>query len=128
MHHSTVQTWIKGYAAAWRSPGTAQLANLFTKDVSYRMSPWKEPLRGLVELEPFWERSRVSADEAFDLQSELVAIDDHTAVARIAVTYKDADPSQWRNLWIITFEQHGLCCSFEEWPFAKGQHDGHEHE
>jgi hypothetical protein len=49
VNHSTINNWVKGYVDAWRSRGTVKLANLFTNDLSYRVSPWKRPLSGLEE-------------------------------------------------------------------------------
>jgi len=31
----------------------------------------------------------------------------------------------WRDLWVLRFAADGRCSSFEEWPFAPGQPDGH---
>lgn len=87
MNHFTVNSWVNGYVDAWRSPGTAKLATLFTNDVSYRVSPWKKPLSGLEELAAFWEHSRTGPDEKFELQTEIIAVEGRTAVARITVTY-----------------------------------------
>jgi hypothetical protein len=32
--------WIGGYERAWRTPGTAQLEQLFTSDATYVASPF----------------------------------------------------------------------------------------
>lgn len=125
MERPAVAQWIADYEAAWRSPGTAVLADLFTDDVTYRMSPWKAPIEGLDGLARFWERERDSPDEAFDLRSEIVAVDGDTAVARIEVAYTAPSGGRWRDLWIMTFAPDGRCRAFEEWPFSPKQRDGH---
>ena len=120
---AVIAEWIAAYERAWRSKGTAALATLFAEDASYRPSPWAEPVHGLDALARFWERERDGADEGFRMQSEIVAIDDATAVVRVAVDYDDGE--RWRDLWIVTFDDEQHCRMFEEWPFATDQPDGH---
>ncbi|MGH8990979.1 MAG: nuclear transport factor 2 family protein [Acidimicrobiia bacterium] len=124
-----VARWVAAYEQAWRTPGTDQLADLFSPDVSYLPSPWAEPLDGLDALAPFWEKGRDGPDEPFTLASEIVAVEGSTAVVRVSVDYLGgADTSRWRDLWVLGFAPDGRCASFEEWPFAPGQPDGHEDE
>jgi hypothetical protein len=47
MDRPSLQAWIDGYEAAWRTAGTEPLRTLFTDDASYLPSPYEEPLRGL---------------------------------------------------------------------------------
>lgn len=116
-------TWIDKYVAAWRTPGTSQLAAIFAKDISYQVSPWRKPIHGLTNLGLFWEQAR-EPKEVFILQKHIVAIDEMTVVARIFVRYAHDKPARWRDLWILQFDQKGLCIVFEEWPFSENQDDG----
>ncbi|MFQ6327089.1 nuclear transport factor 2 family protein [Nocardia sp. CWNU-33] len=125
MDRSAVEVWVAGYEQAWRTPGTRGLSELFTADIRYLMSPWSEPVVGLVALEAFWEAGRDGPDEAFTMRSEIVAVDGSTAVVRVAVEYVRDQPSRWRDLWVLRFDRDGRCAWFEEWPFAPGQPDGH---
>jgi len=120
-----VDRWVGGYVGAWRTSGTALLADLFSADVSYVASPWSEPIVGLNALARFWDAERDGPDEGFAFSSELVALDGRTAVVRVAVDYDDADAGHWRDLWVIRFDRDGRCVAFEEWPFAPHQDDGH---
>jgi hypothetical protein len=122
----TVSRWVEAYERAWRSPGTDHLADLFSVDVSYLPSPWAPALKGLEQLAPFWEAERDGPDEEFTLTGEVVAVEGNTAVVRLSVNYQGPDISRWRDLWILEFADDGRCARFEEWPFARGQPDGHE--
>lgn len=117
--------WLDAYERAWRTAGTDRLADLFTADVTYSPSPWREPVRGLEQLGPFWESARDSADEAFTMTREIVVVDGDTAVVRVAVDYLDESPRQWRDLWVLRFAADQRCHAFEEWPFAPDTPDGH---
>ncbi|KGN40290.1 nuclear transport factor 2 family protein [Knoellia aerolata] len=119
---ASVEHWVAGYVVAWRTAGTAPLSDLFTADATYSPSPWASPLRGLAEIGPWWEAERDGPDEEFTLTHEVVAVDGSTAVVRVAVEYPT---SRWRDLWVMTFAPDGRATSFEEWPFAPAQPDGH---
>ena len=118
MDRDDVERWIEGYLRAWRTEGTALLAELFTVDATYRPSPWAEAVAGLDAIGTFWEDERDGADEVFSETHEIVAVDGDTAVVRLQVDYGDESVGRWRDLWVIRFDAGGRCRSFEEWPFA----------
>jgi ketosteroid isomerase-like protein len=116
-----VEAWIAAYERAWRAPGIDALADLFSEDAVYRMSPYAEPVRGLGEIAFLWERERRSPDESFEMRHEIVAVDGDTAIVRVEVTYGEPDPGEYRDLWIVRLAADGRCREFEEWPFWPGQ-------
>lgn len=118
-----VERWLAGYDKAWRSPGTAMLAELFTADVAYLVSPWEEPIVGLDALASFWEASRDGPDESFTFDAVVLAVEMETAVVRVDVEYH-SPPRSWRDLWVIVFALGGRCARFEEWPFRPKPADG----
>lgn len=124
MTHDEVREWLAGYERLWRTPGTDQLAQLFTEDAGYLMSPWEDPVGGLEAIGRLWEDEREGYDEEFTLSTEVVAVDGPVAVVRAEVEYADT-ANRWRDLWIIRFAEDGRCRAFEEWPFAPDQPDGH---
>lgn len=117
MDRRWVERWVAGYEKAWRSAGTAMLAELFTADVVYLPSPWAEPVSGLDALAAFWESERQGPDEPFALRSLVVAVELDTAVVRVEVDY-EVPTRSWRDLWVLTFAAGGRCARFEEWPFS----------
>lgn len=125
MDHEAAARWVDAYEAAWRSEGTEGLAELFTEDGSYRMSPWRPPVVGLAAIRELWEREREGPDEDFTLRRDVVAVDGTTAVVSVEVDYASERSGRWRDLWVLRFDERGLCREFEEWPFAPGQPDGH---
>ena len=112
---------MAAYERAWRTAGTDVLREIFTEDATYRTSPYEEPLRGLEAVADMWERERLGPDEEFTLESEVVAVDGHTAVARIEVRYGPPRSSEYRDLWVMEFAPDGRCQAFEEWPFFPGR-------
>jgi len=125
MDRTAVEKWVADYERIWRTPGTVLLAELFEPAASYLPSPWAQPLEGLDAIARFWEAERVSADEEFTMSSEVVMVHAHQAVVRVMVGYGAQAQRPWRDLWLLRFAEDGRCSSFEEWPFAPDQPDGH---
>jgi len=109
--------WIVAYERAWRTPGTDSLADLFAADASYRTAPFEAPYRGLDSIAALWEAERESPDEVFTMESEIVAVEGDTGVARVEVRYGDPVAREYRDLWIVRLDEAGRCVEFEEWPF-----------
>jgi hypothetical protein len=125
--------WLAGYERAWRTPGTDVLAELFAEDAAYSTAPYENPHRGLEEIARMWEAERFGPDEAFEMISEVVAIEDNTGVARVSVQYREAtdkkrrlhrQQKEYRDLWIVQLDETGLCSHFEEWPFWPPDQEG----
>jgi ketosteroid isomerase-like protein len=118
VNHSDVLSWVAAYERAWRSPGTASLAEIFTDDASYLQGPYREPVVGLPAIAEMWEAERDGPDEAFDMRPDVVAVDGDTAVVRVEVRYGRPANQEYRDLWVLRFVGDGRCAWFEEWPFA----------
>jgi ketosteroid isomerase-like protein len=116
---ASAERWIAAYERAWRTAGTGPLADLFTEDATYRMSPYERPAVGLGAIGALWERERVGPDEGFEIAHEIVAVDGDTAVARLQVRYETG--AEYRDLWLLRFAADGRCREFEEWPYWPGQ-------
>jgi len=112
-----VEEWLRGYERAWRSPGIAALSELFAADASYRLGPYEEPAVGLAAIGALWEDEREGPDEVFTMESEIVAVEDDTAVVRVEVRYGPPSETEYRDLWLIRFGPDDTCVEFEEWPF-----------
>lgn len=122
MDHPAFGRWIVAYEHAWRTAGTAQLAELFTGDAVYLHSPYASPLVGLPAIAQDWEREREGPDEVFTMDAEILAVDPAAAaVADVLVRYGDPVRQEYRDLWVVRFDGHGRATRFEEWPFWPGQ-------
>jgi hypothetical protein len=122
-----VARWVDLYERAWRTPGTSLLSQMFTPTATYQPCEG-EPARGLDEIAVFWEAERVGPDEPFTMSSEIVAVEDDTAIVRVTVEYEargERAATRWRNLWVIRFTAGGRCAAFEEWSSAPDRIDGH---
>ena len=116
--NQSAQAWVRAYERLWRTAGTDQVADLFTTDATYQMSPFKEPYRGLDAIRRLWDAERDGPDEEFTMTFDLVAVEDPRAVVRVEVLYGPPLDEHFRDLWILEFAPDGRCRSFEEWPFT----------
>jgi ketosteroid isomerase-like protein len=118
---TSVSRWVAAYEEAWRTPGTERLARLFTLDATYRHSPYEAPIVGLDDIRQMWEDDRDSAQEIFTMATEIVAVEGLVAVVRAEVRYGDPVRQEYRDLWVVRFDDAGRCREFEEWPFWPGR-------
>ncbi len=109
---------MAAYESAWRSPGTAALAQLFAPDATYSQRPFREPVAGLPAIAAMWDEERDGPHEVFRMASDIVAVEGDTAVVRVEVAYGDPVSQQFLDLWVIRFGDDGRCVAFEEWAFA----------
>lgn len=116
-----VRRWVEGYERAWRAPGTAEISTLFTTDATYLHSPYEEPVVGINDIGRMWEEEREGPNEVFTLSTEVVAVDNQTAVVRAEVRYGQPVRQEYRDLWILRLEDDGRCSWFEEWPYWPGR-------
>jgi hypothetical protein len=121
VEHHDLARWIGGYERAWRTPGTAVLEELFAPSATYTPAPFEPAIRGRAAIASFWESERAGADEVFSMRWEPVAVEDDVGVARVEVRYGDPLTRVYRDLWIMTLDDNGVCSAFEEWPFFPGQ-------
>jgi ketosteroid isomerase-like protein len=120
-NRATVSSWLAGYEAAWRAPGTGGLAGLFTSDAIYLKSPYEQPITGLDEISRMWEDERDGPGEVFTLATDILAVDGPTAVVRAEVRYGDPLRQEYRDLWVIRLADDARCTWFEEWPYWPGR-------
>jgi hypothetical protein len=109
--------WLGRYEKAWRSPGTEALSEAFARDAYYSTGPYERPFLGLDAIARMWEAERQGPDEAFEMRSEIVAVEGDTGVVRVEVRYGKPRKQEYRDLWIVRLDGDGLCVHFEEWPF-----------
>jgi ketosteroid isomerase-like protein len=121
MEHEDLAGWIDAYERAWRTPGTALLAELFADGSTYLAAPFTAPMHGREAIASFWEAERESAEEVFALEWQPVAVEGDVGVARVEVRYGGPPAREYRDLWIVTLDADGRCSAFEEWPFFPGQ-------
>lgn len=117
MTRDDVLAWVAAYERAWRTEGTAVLADIFTPEATYQTAPYASPHRGLDAIARLWQAERAGPDEQFSLEAEVIAVERNTGVVRIEVHYGEPLNQEYRDLWIVTLDEARRCVAFEEWPY-----------
>lgn len=120
MTRDELSSWVGRYERAWRTEGTAGLAEIFTEDAVYRQSPYAEPVVGLDEIGRMWEAERTGPGEPFTMQADAVAVEGDVGVVRVQVDYGPPTDQQYRDLWVVRLASDGRCAEFEEWAYWPG--------
>jgi ketosteroid isomerase-like protein len=104
--------WIRGYRAAWESNDPVAIGALFAEDAVYYTEPAAEPWRSRAEIVAQWLARR---DEPGDATFEWTPLVNTPGLAVITgrTVYRSGD--DYDNLWVIRFDDDGLCCEFTEW-------------
>ena len=126
-----VLRWLDAHDAAWRAADPAAIADLFAVDAIYHLGPWDAPWRGLDG--PFRGRDAIAAgwlagdiaDERFQADTEVLAIEGARAVIRRRITYLETDgtiESRYDTCWVVDFDADGRCVEYQEW-YVEGRAD-----
>ena len=110
--------WVARYEAAWRSGDPVAVDALFSDHARYRRSPYEESIVGHTAIKAFWfdgER------DTFTMDASVVAVDGTDAVVRAEVRYGDPVHNEYRDLWVLRFDDDGRVEDFEEWAYWPGK-------
>jgi hypothetical protein len=128
MDRAKVADWLKAYMHAWETYSPEAIGDLFTEDASYSYHPYEEPVIGREAIVASWLKDP-DPHGTFEADYRPIAVDGEVAVVTgRSRYYSDSSRTkltkQWDNLFVIEFNQDGLCSSFREWYVApRGQVD-----
>ena len=106
--------WVAAYERGWRSADADAVADLFTENARYLLSPYADPSIGHGQIRAFW---RDDEGRSFTVSAEPVAVEGRHAVVRLEVRYLEPRPQEYRDLWILRFADDGRVEHFEEWAY-----------
>ena len=124
LRRGEVLAWVDAHDAAWRSNDPEAIGRLFSADGIYHLGAWEGPWRGyrgpIVGRRAIAEAwtTAFDADEAFEAETAIVAIEGRRAVVRRTITYEGAgrEPaSRFGCLWVLDFDAEGACREYQEW-------------
>lgn len=110
LDHNTVQAWLDGYVAAWRSYDPAAIGDLFTDDIVYRYHPGDAPLVGRAAVVDSWLEDR-DAPGSWEAEYRVWSVSGDRAAATGETSY--ADGGRYFNVFLLRFRD-GACCEFTE--------------
>jgi ketosteroid isomerase-like protein len=121
---AAVVGWLDRYIAVWKCGDQARVAELFSDDAIYYTDPFREPRRGLAEIEEYWRTSGDSAD-AFTAQYAPLAVTADLAVVVGFSRYLDDSRSrvdkEYGNVFVLRFAEDDRCSEYREWYMLRGE-------
>jgi hypothetical protein len=113
MDRDDVMQWIDRYERAWRDRDLDAVDEIFAADAHYRTSPYEESMIGHAAIRAFW----LDDDDVFTMSASPVAVDGRDAVVRVEVRYGEPVRQEYRDLWVLRFDDDGRVEDFEEWAY-----------
>ncbi len=119
----TVAAWLENYVHAWKSNDPEAIGALFSEDAEYYYGPFDEPVVGREAIVASWLEDH---DEpgTYDATYEPLTVKENVAVANGRSRYYSAPGSkmvvsEFDNIFVIRFDEHGHCVEFREWYMKK---------
>ncbi len=118
----TIANWVERYGRAWETADEELIISLFTEDVSYRSSPFREPYRGHDELRAYWRRGAGNQRETHVLMGRPV-VDGARVVVECWTTMIDDDAEvTLPGCLLLEMAEDGRCRDLREyWNRAEGR-------
>lgn len=114
-------SWMDGYVKAWESNDPNAIADLFSEDAVYDPQTADGEWHGVEEIIERWTEIGDTPGN-WDFQwITLVETDDLAIV--VGNTEYTEPPMSYRNLFVIRFDEFGLCEDFTEW-YIQEDHTG----
>ena len=123
MERDEVMRWVDRYERAWRDADLDAVEELFGADARYLPSPYEEPRGGHDAIKAFW-----ADPEPFTMTASPVAVEGRDAVVRVEVHYGEPERQEYRDLWVLRFDDDGRVGLFEEWAYWPGRSWSADHE
>ena len=105
--------WMDAYVEAWTSNDPDDIAVLFSDDAVYDPQTADGEMHGHREIVEWWQGIGDHPDN-WDFEWLLLVETDDLAVITATTRYFDPAAS-YRNLFVIKFDEDGLCRDFTEW-------------
>jgi beta-glucosidase len=113
-----LESWMDGYVTAWTSNNPDAVGALFTEDAVYDAQTSDGEIHGREQIVDWWLDID---DEPNNWDFEWIPLVESDDLAVIIGNTKYYEPEiKYRNLFVIRFDESGLCRDFTEWYIEEG--------
>lgn len=120
----TVQEWVDGYGRAWIEKDADAVAELFTKDATYRANIFEEPHHGSEGIADYWRSVTAGQSNVRVLMGRPFESGDRVAVEFWTNMTVGGDEVTLPGCLLLDFDSDGLCRRLREyWHFQPGNFD-----
>ncbi len=120
MTEAEFAAWLEAYKRAWVEQDPVAAANLFAPDATYREIPFDPPMQGRAEIEAYWRKNVVEAQNDIHFGYEIYAVTGAVGLCRWWCTMtENGERVEFDGIFRCVFSGSGvglpLCHTFEEW-------------
>jgi hypothetical protein len=119
MDKNHVETWLAGYQRAWNSNDPQEIGALFSAGAAYYTGPFDQPWVGREAIVSGW-LERKDEPGSFNFRYQILCAGEDQGVVRGWTQYFNPD-REYSNIWVIQFDEQGLCKEFTEWWMRRKQ-------
>lgn len=120
MDRDQLSTWLDAYGRAWEEQDPGAAVGLFTEDAEYHETPFQRHMRGREEIRGYWNTgSERQRDVRF--RHDVLALEGDRAIVHWWAWYvatASEEPTRLDGIFLLRFEEGGLCSSLREWWHA----------
>lgn len=115
--------WLDAYVQAWETYSPEAIGALFGEDATNSYHPYDEPVRGREAIVASWLKDP-DPPGTYEGSYEPIAVEGNVAVVQGRNRYfqdsaRPEPTKEWDNIFVIRFDEAGLCRSFSEWYVAR---------
>jgi len=118
MTREQVAKWLTDYSKAWETYDPQAIGDLFSADAAYYYHPYDEPTRGREAIVASWLAEPDPVGRYIG-EYQPVVVEGNRAAAQGRSRYFAEDGKtlerEYRNLFLLTFDDEGRCSEFREW-------------
>lgn len=123
LDEAAFRRWLEAYKAAWEGRDPDAAAALFTRDASYRESPFRPPMQGRSEIRAYWHGGPGTKQRDVTFDFEIWAVAGRVGICRWQARFqrvKDGERVELDGVFRCVFADDGtaappLCSGLEEW-------------
>lgn len=120
------QQWMETYGRASAENDPRASANLFAENASYYETPFADPLIGRDAIYDYWNKGAQNLKDK-EASFEILAANGNTGMARWQSKFTVIETGKrfaLDCLFVVEFEDEGLCRTFREWWHIQERNDG----
>ncbi|MFD7288717.1 nuclear transport factor 2 family protein [Streptomyces sp. NPDC059863] len=107
------RAWVDRYVHAWSTADPQDIEALFTEDAEYHERPYTTSWVGRDAIVRGWLSREPWQEGGWTFEADVMMVTGDTAAIRGTGVYKKL--GTFENLWVITFDPHGVCTEFRMW-------------
>ena len=117
MTQEAFATWLEKYGHAWEVRDANTVADLYTEDGTYQVTPFVEPMRGRAAILDYWKHL-AQTEENIQFGYEILALTPDHGIARWWASFvivPQQSKTKLDGIFVVALDDQGRCSRLREW-------------